>query len=491
MLYSKGSNNGTGINPSMSDIIKADLCVIGAGSGGLTVAAGGSQMGAKVVLIEKGEMGGDCLNYGCVPSKALLAAAHAAQNMRDAGRFGIASVEPEIDFAAVNRHVKGVIGSIAPMDSQERFEGLGVEVIRATARFTGPREVEAGGRRIQARRFVIATGSSAAIPPIPGIEDVPLLTNESIFDLEMRPEHLIIIGGGPIGAEMAQAHRRLGSRVTILQRRSLLPRDDAEAVAVVRNRLVAEGVDIREGVAVEKVSGGAGGITVTIAKDGEEKDIQGSHLLVAAGRRANVGGLGLEQAGIEFTSKGISVDARLRTTNKRIFAVGDVTGGHQFTHVAGYQGGIVLRNALFWILPGKAKQDAIPWVNYTDPELAHVGLTDVQAKEKFGGGLSILRWGFAENDRASAERNHDGFAKIVADRKGRILGATIIGPHAGELILPWVIAVSGKWKVGRMAGVIAPYPTLSEVGKRAAASWYTPRIFSDRTKRIVRFLQKF
>ncbi len=475
----------------MSDIIKADLCVIGAGSGGLTVAAGGSQMGAKVVLIEKGEMGGDCLNYGCVPSKALLAAAHAAQNMRQAGRFGIGAVEPDIDFAAVNRHVKCVIERIAPMDSQERFEGLGVEVIRATARFTGPREVEAGDKRIQARRFVIATGSSAAIPPIPGIENVPFLTNESIFDLEMRPDHLIVIGGGPIGAEMAQAHRRLGIRVTILQRRSLLPRDDAEAVAVVRNRLASEGVDIREGVSIEKVSGGAGGVTVTIAKKGETGDIQGTHLLMAAGRRANVEGLGLEEAGVEFSPKGILVDARLRTTNKRIFAIGDVAGGHQFTHVAGYQGGIVLRNALFWILPGKARQDAIPWVTYTDPELAHVGLTDVQAKEKLGSGLSILRWSFAENDRASAERNNDGFAKIVTDRRGRILGATIVGPHAGELILPWVMALSARWKIGRMAGVIAPYPTLSEVGKRAAGSWYTPRIFGDRTKRIVRFLQRF
>lgn len=487
----KGQQQRTGANPDMSDVIKADLCVIGAGSGGLTVAAGGSQMGAKVVLIEKGEMGGDCLNYGCVPSKALLAAAHAAQNMREAGRFGIGAVEPDIDFAAVNRHVKGVIECIAPMDSQERFEGLGVQVIRAAGRFTGPREVEAGDKRIQARRFVIATGSSAAIPPIPGIENVPLLTNESIFDLEMRPDHLIIIGGGPIGAEMAQAHRRLGSRVTILEARSLLPRDDAEAVAVVRNRLMAEGVDIHEGVLVEKVSGGAGGMTATITKAGETLDIQGSHLLVAAGRKANVEGLGLEQAGIEFTPKGVSVDSRLRTTNKWAFAIGDVTGGHLFTHVAGYQAGIVLRNALFWILPGKARQDAIPWVTYTDPELAHVGLTDLQAKEKYGGGLSILRWGFSENDRASAERSNDGFAKIVTDRKGLVLGATIVGTHAGELILPWVLAVSEKWKIGRMAGVIAPYPTLSEVGKRAAGSWYTPRIFGERTRRIVRFLQKF
>jgi len=454
----------------MSDIIKADLCVIGAGAGGLTVAAGGSQMGAKVVLIEKGLMGGDCLNYGCVPSKALLAAGHAAQNMRDAGRFGITATEPEIDFAAVNAHVHGVIKRIAPMDSRERFEGMGVQVIQAAARFTGPREVEAGGMRIQARRFVVATGSAPAIPPIEGIDNVPCMTNETIFNLDMRPDHLIIIGGGPIGTEMAQAHRRLGSAVTILQKHALLPRDDAEAVEVVRNRLRAEGVDIREHIDIKKISGGAGGITVTIAgPDAAPATIQGSHLLIAAGRKPSVEGLGLEEAGIDYGPKGIAVDARLRTTNKRVFAIGDVAGGYQFTHVAGYHGGIVLRNALFW-LPAKANHDAVPWVTYSDPELAQVGLTDIQAKARLGSGINVLRWGFAENDRASAERNGNGFAKVITDRKGRIIGATIVGPHAGELILPWVMAVSGKWKIGKMAGAIAPYPTLSETAKRAAAA---------------------
>ena len=475
----------------MTDTIKADLCVIGAGSGGLTVAAGGAQMGASVILIEKGEMGGDCLNYGCVPSKALLAAGHAAQAMRDAGRFGIAAVEPEIDFAAVNAHVRGVIDGIAPMDSQERFEGMGVQVIRAAARFTGPREVEAGGQRIRARRFVVATGSTAAIPPVPGIGDVPVLTNETIFDLETRPEHLIVIGGGPIGAEMAQAHRRLGCRVTVLEMFALLGRDDPEAAEVVRRRMRAEGIAIHEGIQIQDVSGGAGNITATIARDGATETIQGSHLLVAAGRKTNVDGLGLDEAGIEYSPKGIVVDARLRSSNKRVFAIGDVAGGYQFTHVASYHGGIVLRNALFWLLPGKANHDAVPWVTYTDPELAQVGLTDVQAKEKLGDGINILRWPLAENDRAQAERQPDGFAKIVTDRKGRIVGATIVGAHAGELILPWVLAVSGKQKIGRMAGVIAPYPTLSEVGKRAAGSYYAPKLFSERTRRIVRFLQKF
>jgi pyruvate/2-oxoglutarate dehydrogenase complex dihydrolipoamide dehydrogenase (E3) component len=474
----------------MTDIIEADLCVIGAGSAGLTVAAGGSQMGARVVLVEKGKMGGDCLNYGCVPSKALLAAGHAAQSMRDADRFGIKAVEPEVDFAAVNRHVHDVIGHIAPMDSQGRFEGLGVQVIRAAARFTGPREVEASGQRIRARRYVIATGSSAAIPPIQGIGEVPVLTNETIFDLDARPQHLVVIGGGPIGVELAQAHRRLGCRVTVLEMASLLGRDDPEAAEVVRRRLMAEGVEIREGARINRVRGGAGGIEVTIERDGATEEIRGSHLLVAAGRKANVDGLGLDSAGIEHSGKGIMVDARLRTTNKRVFAIGDVAGSYQFTHVAGYHGGIVLRNALFW-LPAKADHQAVPWVTYTDPELAQVGLTDMQAKEMLGAGIRVLRWGFSENDRANAERRPDGFVKVVTDKRGRVVGATIVGAQAGELILPWVLAVSEKWKIGKMAGVIAPYPTLSEVGKRAAGSWYVPKLFSERTRTIVRFLQRF
>jgi pyruvate/2-oxoglutarate dehydrogenase complex dihydrolipoamide dehydrogenase (E3) component len=462
----------------MTDTIEADLCVIGAGSGGLTVAAGGAQMGARVVLIEKGKMGGDCLNYGCVPSKALLAAGHAAQVMRDAGRFGITEVEPEIDCAAVHDHVRSVIDGIAPTDSQERFEGLGVQVIRAAGRFTGPREMEAGGQRIRARRFVVATGSTAAIPPIPGIGDVPVLTNETIFDLDMRPEHLIVIGGGPIGVEMAQAHRRLGCRVTVLEMFALLGRDDPEAADVVRRRMLAEGIAIHEGIQLQQLSGRAGGITATIVQDG-------------AGRKVNVEGLGLDEAGIEHSPKGIVVDARLRTSNRRVFAVGDVAGGYQFTHVAGYHGGIVLRNALFWPLPAKANHDAVPWVTYTDPELAQVGLTDLQAKETLGDGINVLRWPFAENDRARAGHRTEGFAKIVTDRKGRVRGATIVGAHAGELILPWVLAVANRTKIGRMAGVIAPYPTLSEVSKRAAGTWYIPKLFSERTRKIVRFLQKF
>ncbi len=475
----------------MTESIKADLCVIGAGSGGLSVAAGAAQMGAKVVLIEKGLMGGDCLNYGCVPSKALIAAAHAAHNMRNAGRFGIAGGEPTVDFKQVHAHVRGVIDAIAPMDSQERFEGMGVHVIRAEARFVAQSMVEAGDTMIHARRFVVATGSTAAVPPIPGIDKVAYLTNETVFELTERPDHLIVIGGGPIGAELAQAHRRLGSEVTILEMAKLLGRDDHEAAEIVRRRFLAEGIGIREDITITGIKGKAGKIDIDIEReDGTAETASGTHLLVAAGRKVNVDGLDLARAGIEFTPKGITVDARLRTTNKRVFAVGDVAGGLQFTHVAGYHGTVVLTNALFHF-PKKANHDAVPWVTYTDPELAHVGLTDVAATKREDGNINILRWSFAENDRAQAERETEGFIKVVVDRKSRVLGATIVGPRAGELILPWILAVGRKDKIGAMASVVAPYPTLTEVSKRAAGSYYAPKLFNDRMKRIVRLLQWF
>ena len=472
-----------------SHLIEADVCVIGAGSGGLTVAAGAAQMGARTVLIEKGKMGGDCLNYGCVPSKALLAAAHAAEAVRGAARFGIDAGAPVIDAARVYAHVRGAIAAIAPNDSAERFEGLGVTVLRAAARFTGPGEVEAGDARVRARRFVIATGSSPFVPPVPGLGDIPFFTNETIFEAGALPGHLVILGGGPIGVEMAQAHRQLGARVTLLQRETILPRDDPELVAVVRDRLLADGIDLREGAQATAVEKAEGGIRVCLAGDGAA--VEGTHLLVAAGRRPTVDGLNLEAAGVAYSARGIDVDARLRTTNRRIFAVGDVTGGHQFTHMAGHHAGIVIRNALFR-LPARVDTRAVPWVTYTRPELAQVGLTEAAARAAgMGGDLRILRWPYAENDRAQAEGTTDGLIKVVATKKGRILGAGIVGPHAGETIHTWVLAISRKLKVGAIAAMIAPYPTLGEVGKRAAGSFYTPTLFSARTRRLVRFLSRF
>ncbi|MGJ3261788.1 MAG: dihydrolipoyl dehydrogenase family protein [Salinarimonas sp.] len=477
------------MSATSSDILHADICVIGGGSGGLSVAAGAAQMGARVVLVEKHKMGGDCLNYGCVPSKALIAAAHAAQAVRSSGRFGVNGHEPAIDHLKVRDHVQGVIAGIAPHDSPERFRGLGVTVIEAPARFLDARTVEAGGQRIAARRFVVATGSSPAVPPIPGLAETPYFTNETLFENGERIEHLVVVGGGPIGLEMAQAHRRLGSQVTVLDAARVLVRDDAEAAAIVRDRLAAEGVAIREYVKVERIERAGNGVAVTILEDGETKRVEGSHLLVATGRRANLAGLDLEAAGIAYTPRGITVDARLRSTNKRVFAIGDVAGGPQFTHVAAHPAAILLRPPPLH-LPAKANHDAVPWVTYADPELAHVGLTEAEA-EKRGVPHTVSRFAFAENDRARAERETEGFAKVVVGKGGRVLGATIVGAHAGELILPWVLAVTQKMKIAAVASAIAPYPTLSEISKRAAGAHFTPSLFSERTRKVVRFLQRW
>lgn len=475
--------------------IQTDICVIGAGSAGLSVAAGAAQMGANVVLIERhirdGVMGGDCLHTGCVPSKALLSAAKHAHLMRAGGPFGIAPHRANVDFRAVRGHVRQVIETIAPVDTVERFRGLGVEVINAAARFTGPREVEADGKRIQAKFFVIATGSSPSIPPIPGLDAVSFFTNETIFENETLPDHLIIIGGGPIGVEMAQAHRRLGADVTLIEGANLLGKDDPELVDVVRKSLISEGVALSEGAMVKEVaSAGEGRISVSVKQDSTLAIVECSHLLVAVGRAPGVDGLDLEKAGVKSSPKGIEVDARLRTSNKRIFAIGDVTGGLQFTHVAGYHAGIAIRNMLYRI-PAKADHSTIPWVTYTDPELAQVGLTQAQAEKQFGKTrIRVLRWDFKENDRAQTERATAGFIKAIVRENGAILGAGIVGAQAGELIQPWVLAMSAKLKISAFAGMIAPYPTLGEISKRAAGAFYTPFLFGARNKFIVKTLLK-
>jgi pyruvate/2-oxoglutarate dehydrogenase complex dihydrolipoamide dehydrogenase (E3) component len=474
----------------MTATIQTDLCIIGAGSAGLSIAAGASQMGAKVVLIEGHRMGGDCLNTGCVPSKSLLAAAKVAKIARASGKVGVDAGTPQVDFKKANAHVHDVIATIAPHDSVERFTGLGCTVIEAKAKFTGRDTVEAGGKVIKARRFIVATGSRAAIPPIPGLADVPYMTNETVFENTVLPDHLIIIGGGPIGCEMAQAHRRLGARVTILDAASILPKDDPEAVDVVRKRLIAEGIDIRERIKIARVEKHGAGIAVVLAgADGRDEPLTGSHLLIAAGRKVNVEGLGLEAAGVDYTPRGITVDARLRTTNPKVYAAGDVAGGYQFTHLAGYHAGIIIRNILFRV-PAKANPAAMPWVTYTDPELAHVGLTEAEARKVHGDKVTIARAEFKGNDRAIAEGDTDGFLKVVVGKGGVILGATMVGAQAGELILPWVLAITSKLKIGAMAAIIAPYPTRSEITKRAAGAYYTPTLFSDRTKFIVRNLLK-
>lgn len=473
----------------MSDIIKTDICVIGGGSGGLSVAAGAVQMGASVVLIEKGEMGGDCLNTGCVPSKALLAAAKQAHHIGEGAPFGIDATLNGIDWQQVHDHVHSVIGGIAPHDSVERFEGLGVKVIQAAAKFTGPRTVEAGGKTVEAKWIVVATGSSAFVPPIPGVADVPYMTNETVFDRTDRPKKLLVIGGGPIGCELAQAHARLGSEVALFEMFSIMPKDQPDLVDVARQSLVKDGLELFEKTKVTGVEKTADGVAVLYEKDGKPGRIEGTDLLIAVGRVANTKGLDLEAAGIEYDRPGITVDARLRSTNKRVFAIGDVAGSYQFTHIAGYHAGIVIRNALFR-LPAKVDYSAVPWVTYTDPEMAHTGLTEADA-EKQGTDYKVLEFAYAENDRARAELATDGGIRVLVGRKGKILGASIVGKSAGELIHTWTLAISTGQKIGAMAGAIAPYPTLSELSKRAAGSYYTESLFGERMKKIVRFIMRF
>ena len=471
--------------------ISGDICVLGGGSGGLSVAAGAVQMGARVVLIEPGPMGGDCLNYGCVPSKALLAAAHHAQTMREGSAFGIESVEPVVDMAAVADHIAQTIAAIAPHDSIERFESLGVTVIQAKGRFIAPDRVEAGEYHVQAKYFVLATGSTAMIPPIAGLETVPYFTNETLFANRAFLPEVLILGGGPIGMEMAQAYQRLGSKVTVIEMFRCFAKDDADCAAIVQARLAQEGVDIREYHRVVDVAQDVKGqIQLTADHDGKEVKFSGTHLIVATGRKPVLEGLGLEEAGIAYDTRGITVNVKLRTTNRRVFAIGDVIGGLQFTHAAGYHAGIVIRNILFR-LPAKASHRALPWVTYTDPELAHVGETAQAARARLGeAGVTVTEFGFSGNDRAIAEKRTEGKIKVVTSRRGVVLGVSIVGVHAGELILPWQTIIGKKQKISTMAAAIAAYPTRSEVSKRAAGQYFTPKLFSSRVQKVVRLLLK-
>lgn len=451
-----------------------DLLVIGAGAGGLTVAGGAAMFGLRVALIEQGEMGGDCLNSGCVPSKALIAAAARAH---DAGeRLGV-TLKAQTDFRAVMRHVHGAIAEIAPVDSQERFEGLGVEVILARAVFVDPHTLEVGGRTLSAPRIVVATGSRPATPDIPGLAETPHLTNETLWALDTLPSHLAIIGGGAIGMEMAQAFRRLGSAVTLIATYPPMPRDDRDAAGIVIAALRDEGVAFHFDTNTERVERAASGVALTLAGG---KRIEASQLLVAAGRAANTCGYGLDRAGVAFTDKGITVDQRRRTTARHIFAIGDCRDGPRFTHVSGYEGTVALMNIALG-LPTKADYRALPWVTYTDPELAQIGLTEAAAREKHGD-VEVIREDFSHNDRAIAEGRTAGFVKIVR-RKGKVLGATIVGHHAGELLAPWGMAIAGKSSTFGMAGLIFAYPNRSELSKAVAFKAHEGLVFGSAARR--------
>lgn len=473
----------------MTKILHPDICVIGAGSAGLSVAAGAAAFGVPVVLIEKGRMGGDCLNHGCVPSKALIAAARHAHAVREAAAFGITAGEPLVDFEKVHAYVQDVIASIAPHDSVERFTALGVHVIRSEARFVDADTVVAGDTLIHARRFVIATGSSPVIPPIRGLADLDYLTNETLFDLKRCPDHLVVIGAGPMGLEMAQAHRRLGARVTVIEAATALAGDEPELARILVERLRREGITLLENTRIVSAEKTADGMRLRCESGEGPLNVEGTDLLVATGRRANSAGLALEAAGIRQAASGIAVDDRMRTSNRRVYAIGDVAGGLQFTHAASYHASLVLREILFRV-PARENRAIVPRVTFTDPEIASVGLSEAEAR-RMHGKVEILRWPYGENDRARTERATTGVIRIIAGRRGRILGVGIVGAGAGEMIHLWSMALSSGRRLKHMRDYVGPYPTMTEIGKRAAIAYYAPLARKPFVRAIVRLLRRF
>jgi pyruvate/2-oxoglutarate dehydrogenase complex dihydrolipoamide dehydrogenase (E3) component len=468
--------------------LEIDVCVIGGGSAGLSVASGTSQLGLKTALIEGGKMGGECLNYGCVPSKALLAAAKAAHNCRPASFAGISGSAPSVAFDSVKRAIDDVIATIAPNDSVERFEGLGVRVLTAHAAFSDSHTVRADGDIVRARRFVIATGSTATIPDIPGLDPDKILTNESIFDLHEKPARLLILGAGAVGLEMALAHRRLGVPVTVVGRSTMLAREEPELVDTLRRILEQEGIELLEDREVVSVDHAPEGVTLHIRSGSPPSALSGSHLLVATGRTPRMAGLGLQAAGIACTAKGIIVDRRLRTSQHHIFALGDVIDGPRYTHAAGYQAGIVVRNLAFH-LPAKVDYRALPRVLYTDPELARVGSTEAEARRRHGPKIGVERIALADNDRAIAERRQAGSIKVIVGPGGVVLGASILAPAAGEMVGLWCLVVAQKLTLKAVANLILPYPTMSEAGKAAASQHYRHFVFNPWTRRLVQALR--
>ncbi len=466
-----------------------DLVVIGAGAAGLSVAGASAALGLKVALIEKGEMGGDCLNYGCVPSKALLAAAHAAAAAREAGRLGIRLPEPEVDWPAVRAHVRGAIARIAPADSAARYRAIGAEVIRASAHFTAPDEVEVAGRRLTFRRCVVAAGSAAVVPDIPGLGPVPWLTNETLFELEDKPDHLVILGGGPVGLEMAQAHARLGCRVTVIEAGRIAGREDAELVEGVRRALLRDGVEMREGAKVTRFEPTHPGFEAVLEDGGR---IAGSHLLLAIGRAPRLAGLDLRAANVEATPGGISTDPGLRSvSNRRVWAAGDIAdprglGPRAFTHVASQHARVIARRMLFRV-PARVDYAALPRVTYTGPELAQIGMTESEAREA-GLDPRPFRFPLPETDRGVAEGLEEGVVKLVVSPRGRLLGVGVLGPHAGEMAGMFALMIGRKLPLSALAGLTLPYPTLAEAAQRAAADFYTPKFLSTFSKRLVRLL---
>ncbi len=470
--------------------LKTDLCVIGAGSGGLSVVAAAAAFGSDVILVEKSKMGGDCLNYGCVPSKALIAASKKAYEGMNAEKFGIFFEKPKIDYAKVQAHISEIIAQIAPHDSVERFEGLGVKVIKGEGRFIDKNTLEVNETKITARRFIIATGSSPAIPPINGLDRVNYFTNETIFELTKLPKHLIIIGGGIIGVELAQAYSRLGAKVSIIEKFSVLENQDEELSSIIINALKKEGVKIYQQAEIKKISSEKQQINLEFEFEGITKNIKGSDLLIATGRKSNVKNLNLEKANVKISKAGIITDLSLKTSNKKIFAIGDVRGNMQFTHSAGYQASLVIRNALFG-LPTKLNKNIIPSVIYSDPEIANVGLSEQMARDAYGDKIKIIRSDFIDNDRAKAMRQTTGFVKLILSKNGKIIGCSIIGQNAGELISLFSFAIANKQKAVNLASFISPYPTYSEIAKRVGINSFADKLSNKWIKRWISLIRLF
>lgn len=470
-----------------------DIGIIGGGAGGLSVAAGAAQLGARTLLVEReAHLGGDCLFYGCVPSKTLIATAKARHVMARAASYGLPAVDlPPVDFAMVRARIQAVIGDIRGHDSIERFCGLGAAVRFGAARFVDEHVAEVGGERTSAAKWVIATGSRAQLPPIPGLAQTPHLTNREIFSLERLPERLVVLGGGPVAVELAQAFCRLGSAVHVIQRGPrLLSRDDADMAAEVQRALEAEGVCFHLGVAFTGVALEQGARVVRFTQDGQERSVAGDALLVALGRTPNVEGLGLENAGVEYSAKGIAVDARMRTSQKHIFACGDVTGAWQFTHAAGYEASVVVANAVFR-LPRKADYTWMPWCTYTDPGLAHIGLNQDMAEKAGlaqGRDYRVVLERFADNDKARAEGRTEGWLKLLLAADGRPLGVQIVGAEAGEMLGEWAVALARKVPLTALAGVTHPYPTRSELAKAVAGRIVGEKLFSPVVQKALHYV---
>ncbi len=465
---------------------KRDLLIIGGGAGGLVIASVAAQLGMNVTLIEKEEkLGGDCLHYGCIPSKTLIQAAKVASLMRRGTEFGLPAVSPEVDMAKINAHVQSVIAHIQPHDDPQRFRDYGCEVLFGAAEFIDAHSVKVNNEIIHSKRFVIATGSRPFVPPIEGLQKAAYLTNVDMFSLRKLPERLVVLGGGPIGLEMAQAFSRLGSEVTIVEQLPhLLPQEDPEVADALKEKLASDGIKFYTSVSAERVS--REGETRTIYCS-DNITLQCDQLLVAVGRRSNTQNLGLDAAGVNFSARGIEVDARMRTSQKHIYAVGDVCGPYPFTHMAEYQAGIVISNAIFRF-PKKANYRVVPWVTYTDPELARVGLTEQQVKQQ-GITPTVLRFDFKDVDRALAEVDTTGFTKLIT-YKGKILGASILGPHAGELIHEIVLAMQSGIKISEISATIHAYPTLSQIHRRTVNTLYAPKLFSQRTRTAVKWINR-